>query len=246
MVGERFGFGGYKNGALAFRALAAMPGDTCPILVCVGGQKDIEAPLRDLAPRVDVRRLTLDDSELRAAYGGALALLYPSKYEGFGMPPIESMACGTPAIVCRNSSLPEVVGDAALFVDENDPAELAAAILKLEDPATRADLVERGSRQAATFTFAAMADATAKALLETHRRVTEGRAPRPNPIWTELRGFQQGCQAMNVGVSVAEQSGDATASAIRFVAGPALEEALRTIENMRLSRSGRLARWRCG
>ena len=122
MVGERIGFGGYKNGSLAFRALAAMPESGDLTLVCVGGQLDIEPRLRDLAPRLDVRRLTLDDADLAAAYAGAHALLYPSKYEGFGMPPLESMACGTPVIVCRNSSLPEVLGDAAIYVDEDDPA----------------------------------------------------------------------------------------------------------------------------
>ena len=131
MVGERVGYGGYKNGTLAFRALADLPQDKSLILVCVGGRPDVEPELRDLAPKLDVRNLELDDEQLCAAYAGAHALLYPSKYEGFGMPPLESMACGTPPIVCNNSSLPEVVGSAALFVDENDPKDLTRAILSL-------------------------------------------------------------------------------------------------------------------
>src|SRR4029079_4917606 len=118
--------------------------DKSIVLVCVGGQQEIEPTLRELAPSTDVRRLGLDDAGLCAAYAGAHALLYPSKYEGFGMPPLESMACGTPAIVCRNSSLPEVLVEAALFVDENDPTEMADAITRLLSPDVRTEFVERG------------------------------------------------------------------------------------------------------
>ncbi len=202
IVGERAGFGGYKNGQLAVRALAGLPDDKPMTLVCVGGQQDIEPRLRELGPGVDIRRLALDDAELRAAYGGAHALLYPSKYEGFGMPPIESMACGTPAVICRNSSLPEVAGDAALYVDENDPAGMTDAIMKLYDPAVRADFVERGLRQAARFTFADMAGQVSKALVETHDRLRAGSIARPSAAWTELRGFQLGCQAQGIAMTV--------------------------------------------
>ena len=93
----------------------------------------IEPELRELARDLEVRRLSLDDAELRAAYTGAHVLLYPSTYEGFQDAPLEAMACGTPAIVCRNSSLPEVVGDAAIFVDENDPTEMTGMVLQLFD-----------------------------------------------------------------------------------------------------------------
>jgi hypothetical protein len=182
--------------------------------------------------------VALNDADLRAAYTGAHALLYPSKYEGFGMPPLESMACGTPAIVCRNSSLPEVVGDAALYVDEDDPAEMTDAILKLYDPAARSELRGRGMRQAARFTFTNMAGEVAKAFVETHDRLRAGVLPPPNLAWTELRGFQQGCQTLDIGVEVTQNvHGDGgPASSVRFIASPALEDALRTIEAMRNSR----------
>jgi glycosyltransferase involved in cell wall biosynthesis len=194
MVGERLGYGGYKNGSLAFRALADLPGDRPLVLVCVGGHQEIEANLLELAPGLDVRRLALDDAELCAAYGGAHALLYPSKYEGFGMPPLESMACGTPAIVCRNSSLPEVAGDAAIFVDENDPTDMADAIVRLFDRGLRADFVERGIRQAAQFTFARTSHTLARALVETYGQLRAGDVPHPDAAWMELRGFQRECQ----------------------------------------------------
>jgi glycosyltransferase involved in cell wall biosynthesis len=195
MVGERVGYGGYKNGTLAFRALADLPRDKSLVLVCVGGRPDIEPQLRDLAPELDVRTLELDDEQLCAAYAGAHALLYPSKYEGFGMPPLESMACGTPPIVCDNSSLPEVVGDAALFVNENDPKDLTRAILSLHEPALRDDLISRGLKRAMLFSFAKMAKDMAAALVETYSRIERGEIPLPTSAWTELRNFQRSCQA---------------------------------------------------
>ena len=77
MVGERVGFCGYKNGALAFRALARLPKDKSMVLVCVGGSQEIERNCGSWRPQLDVRRLGLDDAELCAAYAGAHALLYP-------------------------------------------------------------------------------------------------------------------------------------------------------------------------
>jgi glycosyltransferase involved in cell wall biosynthesis len=83
-----------------------------------------------LAGRVDWRPYAADD-ELVDLYRGARALLLPSLYEGFGLTALEAMACGTPVVVSNRSSLPEVVGDAALFVDPEDPAAIAVAIRRL-------------------------------------------------------------------------------------------------------------------
>ena len=83
-----------------------------------------------LAGRVDWRAYA-DDDELPELYRGARMLLLPSLYEGFGLTALEAMACGTPVIVSDRSSLPEVVGDAALVVDPEDPAALAFAIHRL-------------------------------------------------------------------------------------------------------------------
>jgi hypothetical protein len=151
--------------------------------------------MRQLAPHLSVRRLALDDAGLRVAYGGAHALLYPSKYEGFGMPPLECMACGTPAIVCRNSALPEVLGDAALYVDESNPAGMAEAVVRLFDTGLRTEMVERGLAQAAKFSFAAMAGRMADAMTEVCAQLQAGRLPRPAPVWGELRTFQRKAQS---------------------------------------------------
>ena len=70
----------------------------------------------------------VSDAELAALYGRALALAYPSKYEGFGLPPLEAMVLGCPVITTRGTSLPEVCGDAAVYVDPDDPASLARAV----------------------------------------------------------------------------------------------------------------------
>src|SRR5262249_25851617 len=92
VVGERVGVEGYKNGELVFSAMSRLPDPSRLTLVCVGGSPIIERHLAALAPTTRTIRLRLEDDELRAAYGGAHALLYPSRYEGFGMPVLEAMA----------------------------------------------------------------------------------------------------------------------------------------------------------
>ncbi|MHB0877827.1 MAG: glycosyltransferase family 4 protein [Anaerolineae bacterium] len=93
------------------------------------------------------------DEHLPALYRRAVALVYPSHYEGFGFPPLEAMACGTPAIAARNSSLPEAVGDAGLYCG-TDPESIAAAMLAvLGDERRRAQLVAAGLERARTFTW---------------------------------------------------------------------------------------------
>ena len=91
-----------------------------------------------LLPRARARRLSLGDEELRVAYAGAEALVFPSRYEGYGLPVLEAMACGCPVITTPLSSLPEVAGDAALYVDPDDAASLRQAFDDVRDPQTRA------------------------------------------------------------------------------------------------------------
>ena len=94
------------------------------------------------------------DRLLPALYTGAAVFVYPSLYEGFGLPPLEAMACGTPVVVSDTSSLPEVVGDAGVLVDPGDVAALADALASLlVDPARRAALSAAGRRRAAAFTW---------------------------------------------------------------------------------------------
>lgn len=94
------------------------------------------------------------DEDLPALYRSAVALVYPSLFEGFGLPPLEAMACGTPVITSNTSSLPEVVGQAALLVDPYDETAIARAIWQIaRDAPLRKHLQEAGLVQAKQFTW---------------------------------------------------------------------------------------------
>jgi glycosyltransferase involved in cell wall biosynthesis len=96
-------------------------------------------------------------------YLTAHLFVFPSLYEGFGLPPLEVMACGTPVVTSNSSSLPEVVGDAALTVDPYDVGAIAAAMAAiLADPALAADLRQRGLARAGRFSWERMAQETIK------------------------------------------------------------------------------------
>jgi glycosyltransferase involved in cell wall biosynthesis len=104
------------------------------------------------------------DDDLPALYSGASVFVYVSLYEGFGIPPIESMACGTPVIASNNSSLPEAVGDAAVKIDALDDKALTSSLQKvLTDQKLAAGLVAEGYQQIQRFNW----QDSAKALLQT-------------------------------------------------------------------------------
>jgi glycosyltransferase involved in cell wall biosynthesis len=96
----------------------------------------------------------VSDGELRSLYEHATCFIYPSLYEGFGLPPLEAMVCGCPVIVSDAASLPEVCGDAALYCDPNDPADIADKIRRLmHDPELRDELRSKGLKQARKFSW---------------------------------------------------------------------------------------------
>ncbi len=103
----------------------------------------------------------VENAALPHWYQAATLFCYPSLYEGFGLPPLEAMACGTAVVTSNTSSLPEVVGDAALTVDPTDTPALAAALLRLlTDDARRATLAAAGIMQATQFSWARTAAET--------------------------------------------------------------------------------------
>jgi glycosyltransferase involved in cell wall biosynthesis len=123
---------------------------------------EIDATFRrlELAEHVHFTGYLADD-DLPALYSAAELFVFPSLYEGFGLPPLEAMACGTPVVTSNVSSLPEVVGDAALLVDPHDVANLAATIERaLADRTLWTDLRQRGLERARWFTWERAAIAT--------------------------------------------------------------------------------------
>jgi glycosyltransferase involved in cell wall biosynthesis len=106
--------------------------------------------------------------DLAALYNGALLLTMPSFYEGFGFPALEAMQCGTPTVVADRASLPEVVGDAGMLINPDDPATLADAFRRIaQDPDWRAQLSAAGLKQAARFQW----DAAARITLGVYQQV---------------------------------------------------------------------------
>jgi len=101
----------------------------------------------------------LSDEQLVSVLNHSVALVYPSIYEGFGLPPLEAMACGAPVIASDRASLPEVVGEAGILVDPNDTEAIARAMSHLLDaPDLRSHLSEKGVERAKRFTWKAAAE----------------------------------------------------------------------------------------
>jgi glycosyltransferase involved in cell wall biosynthesis len=113
------------------------------------------------------------EAQLLALYRAAMALVYPSRYEGFGLPLLEAMACGTPVIAARTSSIPEVVGDAGVLLDPDDEAGWIAAIERvLDDRLHRGRLRDQGLSRAGEFSWQRTAEETAR----VYRDVVDGAA----------------------------------------------------------------------
>ncbi len=177
-----------KNYGVLLRAWAAMrdapgaAGDAPPALVIAGAPGWGDSDIGALAERLGVRGDVILPGFVAAAdlpllYAAATVCAVPSRYEGFGLPAIEAMACGTPVVVSDAGSLPEVVGDAGLTVDPDDVAGWAAALgALLADPARRADLARRGRAQAARFTWDRTAELTVAAYDAARRAPTAARA----------------------------------------------------------------------
>lgn len=119
----------------------------------LNGDRTVRSAAERLSPRVRMLG-SLPQEQVKQYVAHAEALLLPSLYEGFGLPPLEAMACGRPAIVSRAASLPEICGDAAIYCDPLDSTSIASAIMRiLEEPALRETLRGRGLERARHFTW---------------------------------------------------------------------------------------------
>jgi glycosyltransferase involved in cell wall biosynthesis len=168
----------HKNLLGLIEALALVPPERRPIAVLPGYPTPHEAELRQRAQALGVLDdlrfpAWLPDSDVEGLFGLAAAFVFPSFYEGFGLPVLEAMARGVPVATSDRSSLPEVAGDAALLFDPGDPAAIAAAIERLladDDEVGR--LAQAGRDRAATFTW----ERTARATLGSYERALRSSA----------------------------------------------------------------------
>lgn len=157
---------GYKNFPLLLEAVARRPAlsSTFDIVAFGGGDlsKDEQAKARALGLRATgLHHMSGDDRELAAAYSAASALVYPSSYEGFGLPPLEAMAQDCPVVAARAASIPEVAGDAAEYAEQLDADHLADAIERVVfDQARATSLIERGRTRLEKYSWSRCAEET--------------------------------------------------------------------------------------
>jgi glycosyltransferase involved in cell wall biosynthesis len=166
-----------KNVDGLLRAYAELTGEgPAGVQLVIGGKptwkhQGIGAALAalDLGDRVKFTGYVADE-DLPALYSAAAVFAFPSHYEGFGLPVLEAMACGTPVVCANNSSLPEIAANAALTVEADDTAALAAALAAvLSSPRRAAEMRQRGLARAAQFSW----QATATAVAEVYERLVD-------------------------------------------------------------------------
>lgn len=163
-----------KNYGRLIQALAMLRGQGYDLqLVIAGGKGWLEDPIYEMIRTTGMENSVrfigfADEADLPALYRGAVCLAFPSLYEGFGLPILEAMGCGTPVITANVSSLPEVAGDAALMVDPYDLDALTNAIRKIiDDEQLRQQLIQKGYERIKQFTW----EASARHLLQIYAQL---------------------------------------------------------------------------
>ena len=170
-VGKR---NGYKNFPFFVEAVAQLLKTTDLTLFCTGGHFDAEetALFERLGIADKVQQRFIEDEQMPSLFRNALTFVYPSLYEGFGIPILDAFSAGCPVILSNCSCFPEVGGDAALYFDEGDAETLRTHIVNLmKDKALRETLIEKGLKRAELFTWEKCAERTA----EVYRKVCGGK-----------------------------------------------------------------------
>lgn len=164
----------HKNLVTLLHAYAQLPASAPPLVIAGAWDGRYPEPKQaavmfDLTARVRFLG-PVAEADLPALYAAATAFVFPSRYEGFGLPVLEAMACGAPVACSNVSSLPEIAGDAALLFDPEDASAMAQAIQRLlEETTLRTDLQARGLAQAARFTW----ERTAALTLSSYRKLLQ-------------------------------------------------------------------------
>jgi glycosyltransferase involved in cell wall biosynthesis len=155
---------------LAYRYVAKALGEDYPLVLAGKKPEEVSPSFPDYDAIIENLGLTgsiqwigiVDEEDKPVLYRNAESFVFPSRYEGFGLGPLEAMACGTPVVTSNSTSLPEVVGSAAFAVDADDDREMAGAIIaSVVDESLRADLQRKGQEQAAKFSWQETATETA-------------------------------------------------------------------------------------
>jgi len=168
-VGNR---GSIKNFLTLLKAYAALKSRREIDLVAVGGEDEFSDEEQRFISTADlgdaVKHILLaNDNELVMAYNTATAFIYPSLYEGFGLPLLEAMACGTPVLASNVASIPEVAGNAALYFNPQEPDNMTEMMEAVLDPGRARTLKENGKVRARLFTW----DETARQVLGAYRHL---------------------------------------------------------------------------
>jgi glycosyltransferase involved in cell wall biosynthesis len=192
-VGSRSQMKGYKNAKLFFNSLAQVEKKDFSI-VCVGGEPELEDYIKVFTPEIDIHLMYINDEDLSIFYSDAIALVYPSLYEGFGLPIIEAMACGCPVITTQAGSIPEAAGKAAYSISGLDETEMAQAILNVRQPNIRQDLITKGFAHVSNFTWRKMADITYDAIMSLYQYKDYYQQPEHTAHWQEYREILQQLQ----------------------------------------------------
>ena len=141
---------GYKNAEMFFEATRRLPNSRKLEALLIGGY--LTSPkIEVLRSKMPWKQLKINDAELRAAYAGARALVYPSRYEGFGLPILEAQSCGCPVITTPWSSIPEVAGQSVTYV--RNTQDLANALDDVQNPGVRDQLIRAGAQNSSRFSW---------------------------------------------------------------------------------------------
>jgi glycosyltransferase involved in cell wall biosynthesis len=170
-VGARAGYKNFDGLLLAFASARTLVPD---VALCAVGSPFSRDETRRIAELGLTGRVEAygpaSDRQLVALYRHCIAFVYPSLYEGFGIPPLEAMQCGTPVVASNRSSIPEVVGDAGVLFDPSRGDELTDILVGLvRDPASRAPLIERGYQRARMFSW----EQTARQTIDVYRKLAD-------------------------------------------------------------------------
>ena len=155
----------YKNVEVVLQAVPKLAEEGIDLVV-VGAGRDVMIAAGMTVPHGVIDAGKVSDAEMRALYEKALALAFPSRTEGFGLPPLEAMTCGCPVVVSAGGAVPEVCRDAALYADVDDPDSWLQAFVALQRVELRARKIAQGKCRAADFSWAMAGQTLMRGILD--------------------------------------------------------------------------------